>query len=397
MTLPHILIVQAVYTDPELSQRRLNITKHTLAPALESQVHKPTVHLAQHPEDPHALERASLLENTGCVVLPIWRDSWKLYGEDYEIPKGKCLVSRCDDDDSLSRDFFSLTYAIASDQESPCALVWPNGYVFWRSKGYRLMHSGNQFVSVLTYDGDSPHDQGHWKYAKTWRLVVVSNEPGWIWIRHGDAHSSTLARYRQRQVNRIDAPRFNVNLRAVDRAIAASGTASANYKEHHISTVSEWLSYYGSDKVSLHTYGEFYDNLFEQLKPTNVLEIGVYAGASINAWHMAGAYTVGVDIAPKCDDAGDQIIVARMPQAADRLISELPKQDIIIDDGSHKFSDYTQTYDKLKMLLKPNGVYVIEDVQSQPEVAALQSAGWNIKDWKSTSGRYDDVIAWRTN
>ena len=396
MTLPHILIVQAVYTDPELSQRRLNITKHTLAPALESQIHKPTVHLAQHPEDPYALERASLLENTGCVVLPIWRDSWKLYREDYEIPKGKCLVSRCDDDDSLSRDFFSLTYAIASEQDSPCALVWPTGYVFWRSKGYRLQHPGNQFVSLLTYDGDSPHDQGHWKYCTQWRTVTVSNDPGWIWIRHGDAHTSTLAKYRKTQVNRIDAPRFNVNLRAVDRAIVASGIASANYKEHS-SSVSGWLSHFESDKVSLHTYGEFYDNLFEKLKPTNVLEIGVYAGASINAWHRAGAYTVGVDIAPKCDHAGDQIIVARMPQEADRLISELPRQDIIIDDGSHKFSDYTQTYNKLRMLLKSKGVYVIEDIQNEREVTALRAAGWNIADWRSESGRYDDVIAWRTN
>ena len=127
------------------------------------------------------------------------------------------------------------------------------------------------------------------------------------------------------------------------------------------------------------------------------MEIGVYAGASINAWHRAGAYTVGVDIAPKCNDAGDQIIVARMPQEADRLISELPKQDIIIDDGSHKFSDYTQTYKKLKMLLKPNGVYVIEDIQNEREATALRAAGWNIADWRSESGRYDDVIAWRTN
>jgi predicted O-methyltransferase YrrM len=251
-------------------------------------------------------------------------------------------------------------------------------------------------VSLLTHDGDSPHDQGHWKYCKQWRTVTVSNNPGWIWIRHGDTYTTTLQKYRRTQVNRIDAPRFNINLRAVDRAITASGTASADYKEHR-SLVSDWLFVFGSDKVSLHTYGEFYDSLFKQLRPTNVLEVGVYAGASLNAWHMAGAYTVGVDIAPKCDDAGDQIIVARMPQEADRLISELPQQDIIIDDGSHKFSDYTQTYDKLKMLLKPNGVYVIEDVQSQPEVAALQSAGWNIKDWRSTSGRYDDVIAWRTN
>jgi hypothetical protein len=396
MTLPHILIVQAVYTDPELSQRRLNITRHTLAPALESQIHKPTVHLAQQPEDPHALERARLLESTGCVVLPIWRDSWKLYGEDYEIPKGKCLVSRCDDDDSLSRDFFSLTYDIANKQDSPCALLWPNGYVFWRSRGYRLQHPVNQFVSLLTYDGDSPHDQGHWKYCEQWKTVVVSNNPGWIWIRHADAHTSTLAKYRKTQVNRIDAPRFNINLRAVDRAIAASGIASANYKEHS-SSVSDWLSYFGSDKVSLHTYGEFYDSLFKQLKPTNVLEIGVYAGASINAWHRTGAYTVGVDIAPKCDDTGDQIIVARMPQDADRLISELPQQDIIIDDGSHKFSDYTQTYNKLKVLLKPNGVYVIEDIQSEREATALRAAGWNIADWRSSSGRYDDVIAWRTN
>ena len=232
MTLPHILIVQAVYTDPKLSQRRLNITKHTLAPALQSQIHKPTIHLAQHPDDPNALERASLLENTGCVTLPIWRDSWKLHREDYEIPKGKCLVSRCDDDDSLSRDFFSLTYAVADKQDSACALIWPNGYVLWRSKGYKLHHPGNQFVSLLTYSGDSPHDLVHTEYPKQWRTVTVSNDTGWIWIRHGDAHSSTLPRYRQNQVNRIDAPRFNINLRAVGRAIAASGTASANYKEH---------------------------------------------------------------------------------------------------------------------------------------------------------------------
>ena len=45
---PHILIIQSVYTDPELSRRRLAITRTTCVPSLAAQTRKPVVHLAQH-------------------------------------------------------------------------------------------------------------------------------------------------------------------------------------------------------------------------------------------------------------------------------------------------------------------------------------------------------------
>jgi hypothetical protein len=40
-------------------------------------------------------------------------------------------------------------------------------------------------------------------------------------------------------------------------------------------------------------------------------------------------------------------------------------------------------------------VYVIEDIQTQDSVDALRAAGWQIEDWRESTGRYDDVIAWR--
>ena len=55
---------------------------------------------------------------------------------------------------------------------------------------------------------------------------------GWIWIRHGDAHTSTLNKYRPRLLRNIDVDRTPVNMRAVSRAIEGSGQMSGDYREH---------------------------------------------------------------------------------------------------------------------------------------------------------------------
>ena len=68
---------------------------------------------------------------------------------------------------------------------------------------------------------------------------------------------------------------------------------------------------------------------------------------------------------------------------------------MIIDDGSHLYYDYTATADVLLGKLRPGGVYVIEDIQTQDSIDALRRDGWTIEDWRELTGRYDDVIAWR--
>ena len=76
--IPHILIIQSVYTDAALSARRLAITEHTCRPSLTYQTRQPIVHLAQHPDDPHAKARAEMLRSTSCIVIELWRDQWQI-------------------------------------------------------------------------------------------------------------------------------------------------------------------------------------------------------------------------------------------------------------------------------------------------------------------------------
>lgn len=229
--IPHIIVIQSAYTDPELSARRLAITEHTSVVSLRFQAVKPVIHLAVSVHDPHQQQRVDLFRSTGCKVKVIEREGWKLYNENWELPEGRKIVGRLDDDDVLAKDFVARNLHEAPES-GECALLWPKGFVFWRSQIFHLNHAGNQFVALVTDRQTDPHQQGHWRYVKNWPHKVVSWEPGWIWVRHGDAASSTLPRYRTKRVGRIDSTRIPVNLRAIERAIEPSGMASGDYKQH---------------------------------------------------------------------------------------------------------------------------------------------------------------------
>jgi len=229
--IPHIILIQACYTDHELSRRRLTIARTTSFVSLAIQSRKPIIRIIQHPDDPHAAERLEMYQSTGCEVVSMWRDGWRVIGENWELPAGRKVVSRIDDDDIICRDYCERTYAMAP-KTGDHVLTWPNGYVLWRERAYALRHPGTQFISVVT-DGDhDPHEDQHYRFPKTWHNVIVSREVGWIWVRHGDAATSTLKKYRAKLLNRIDTTRIPMNLRAVIRAVAASGLASGDYREH---------------------------------------------------------------------------------------------------------------------------------------------------------------------
>jgi hypothetical protein len=226
---PHIMCVQMAYTDEALSRRRLEISRHTFAPSIEFQTRKPIVHAAVSHHDPLLTERVAMLTSLPTDVRIIYIDSWELYGGDWKIPTGRKVVSRMDDDDVISADFCQVVYHSGCHSIHDVALLWPSGYVWWRSTAYRLVHPGNQFVSLVTSEQTTPHDECHLQYRTTWPSRVVSNNPGWIWVRHGDAHTRTKRKYRMHPVSRIDAARIPINLRAIDRAIAESGPAAGSY------------------------------------------------------------------------------------------------------------------------------------------------------------------------
>ena len=399
MTSPHILCIMSHYTDPALSLRRLEISRATLLPSLQAQTRKPMLHIVVSADDPYLQERLAAYAETGCDRLFLYRDTWRLYGEDWQIPEGHCVVGRCDDDDVLRADFCAVTYHCAMVHKER-AIIWPVGLVYWRGQMYRWHHPGNQFLTLSTSRGIDPHHKAHAVIQREWKSVRASNEPGTIWIRHGDAETSTLPKYRKAAASLQDMAMFTMDLAAVDAAIAPSGQASADYTEHGRRArgmrVSQWLSVYGSDKVSVHNYGSFYDDLFARLRPQALLEIGVYRGQSLQAWRAAGVANVtGVDRDVMQNRSGLPVMYGEMPHEADAIARRLQSIDLIIDDGSHLYYDYIATADVLFEQLRPGGVYVIEDIQTQDSVDALRRDGWQIEDWREKTGRYDDVIAWR--
>lgn len=151
----------------------------------------------------------------------------------------------------------------------------------------------------------------------------------------------------------------------------------------------------GTDKGTLkgqsHGYTLLYDMLFaaRRMEALNLLEVGlciggpeVKAGAaertvteapSVAMWHeyFPNANIYGVDISDFSQfetgwfkfyraDCGDEA-------ALEKISSVAPPQDIIVDDGSHAAYHQQLTLLKLFPLLKPGGVFIIEDMQWQPE------------------------------
>lgn len=227
----YCMLIQAAYAEEPLSRTRLAISRETVIPSLAAQTTKPTIHLQLNNHDPLLQDRLDAFRATGCEVVPLFRREWKLYRENWELPAGRKIVSRCDDDDALPTDFCQRT-AAAAPRTGDHALIWPRGYVYWRDTVYSLVHPESQFVTLVTDGPQDPHQFPHQEYTKRYSTVVVSLSPGWIWVRHGAAHTPTLQRYRQKELRGIDSSRFAVNLRSISRTVADAGPQYGTYRQH---------------------------------------------------------------------------------------------------------------------------------------------------------------------
>lgn len=131
--------------------------------------------------------------------------------------------------------------------------------------------------------------------------------------------------------------------------------------------ISKILAKYDTDKVKEHTYGIFYDYLFQNYdreKPINLLEIGTYKGESLKAWReiFPNAKITGIDIVDMVENKDPSI---------NYIIQDIkefkPTEEyyIIIDDGSHWLRDIVPMVNNCVYKLKKNGIMIIEDVQGE--------------------------------
>jgi len=137
--------------------------------------------------------------------------------------------------------------------------------------------------------------------------------------------------------------------------------------------------HFKTDKWGNHYYTPHYQRHLEHLReqPIRLLEIGIggYArakdgGASLRMWKhfFPNGQIVGLDIEDKSFVEEERIKVYQGDQSDPELLRRIHEEsgpfDVIIDDGSHRVWHVLPSFQTLFPLLKDDGIYVIEDIQS---------------------------------
>lgn len=160
---------------------------------------------------------------------------------------------------------------------------------------------------------------------------------------------------------------------------------------------------HGSDKSTWHNYARTYHTLFSEMRSRkiDIFEMGLgtnntslasnmgadgVPGASLRAWKeyftLADIFGADIDrsilfqeerIATLWCDQTDPAAIEAMWES-DALRGK--KMDIIIDDGLHEYHANLAFFEASISRLKPDGIFVIEDLTEETAANFAQSIGW---------------------
>ena len=155
------------------------------------------------------------------------------------------------------------------------------------------------------------------------------------------------------------------------------------------------------DKGTAHSYIEnYYHYKFDKIRlnKLNILEIGVSTGLSLEMWceYFPNSNIIGVELDNINYKPSNNRIKLIIGDGTDsKTYKDIGDLDIIIDDGSHVFTDQIFSYAILYDKLKKGGIYIIEDVKNIDEVGPFfnrLNVSTKIFDFRKLKGRHDDVV-----
>lgn len=121
-------------------------------------------------------------------------------------------------------------------------------------------------------------------------------------------------------------------------------------------------------------YFEIYDKHFFRFrgKEMVILEIGVFQGGSLQMWKNyfgPKAKVYGIDIDPRCKSLEEEGIRIFIGSQTDKkflkeIVNEIPKIDILVDDGGHSMKQQITSFEALFNHIKEDGIYLCEDCHS---------------------------------
>lgn len=157
------------------------------------------------------------------------------------------------------------------------------------------------------------------------------------------------------------------------------------------------------DKGTAHTYINEYEKLLNEYRENStVLEIGICQGESLKMWveYFINSKVYGIDITDVyikdlIEENKYNIIIGNA--CSEDILKQLNNLtfDVIIDDGSHLINDQISSFNILKNIMKPNGIYIIEDVNNLDSTIDRYKELHNnveIIDNRHIKNRVDDVL-----
>ena len=166
-----------------------------------------------------------------------------------------------------------------------------------------------------------------------------------------------------------------------------------------------------TDKASIHSYLPLYDQLLGKKKETatEVLELGCCFGGSIELFdkYFPNATITTIDILPyqSLPDLlknNDKIKLISGDGYSPFLFSSLFRgktYDVLLDDGPHTLESQIKFLTMYSMLLKPNGILIIEDVEDIHYLDILKNnTPEHLKpyiktfDLRKNKNRWDDIV-----
>ena len=121
-------------------------------------------------------------------------------------------------------------------------------------------------------------------------------------------------------------------------------------------------------------YFDIYDSHFSRFRGTDVhlVEFGVSEGGSLQMWKEyfgPGCKIFGIDINPYCKELEEDRIKIFTGDQEDReflryLVKEIPRIDILIDDGGHRMQQQINTFEEMFPSISETGIYLCEDMHT---------------------------------
>lgn len=168
-----------------------------------------------------------------------------------------------------------------------------------------------------------------------------------------------------------------------------------------------------SDKGDLHSYLPVYEEILSPYreKAMNVLEIGLFNGASLLMWekYFTKAKVCGIDcderphggmadLRPLIAEGTHNIVIgdAENKNDIEKYFNDI-KFDVVIEDAGHDIDQQLKMYVTLKPYLNKGSIYIIEDIQDIDKTKNIfenidPEKQIKIIDLRQVKNRYDDII-----